>query len=88
MAAHCTRFSNTDCEFFPCHGIENQNCLFCYCPLYLFDCGGVWSLINGVKDCSACAIVHAEGGYEFVQEGLRKFCFASRLPGGERGHEQ
>ncbi len=70
--ADCTFFSNDECEFWPCHGLEGQNCLFCYCPLYPFECGGDFVLTAGVKDCSACAIVHAPGGYEFVQEGLRR----------------
>ena len=75
MAAHCTHFSHTACEYYPCHGIAAQNCLFCYCPLYAFDCGGNWTLVDGIKDCSSCAIVHDEGGYEFVQAGLKRFIF-------------
>ena len=28
-------FSNRECQYYPCHeGIEEMNCLFCYCPLY------------------------------------------------------
>ncbi len=28
-------FENKECQYYPCHkGIENMNCLFCYCPLY------------------------------------------------------
>ena len=70
--ADCTFFSNVECEFWPCHGLEGQNCLFCYCPLYPFDCGGDFTLTHGVKDCSACRKVHDEGGYEFVTRELRK----------------
>ena len=34
-------FSNIFCQHYPCHDIENQNCLFCFCPLYhMEDCGG------------------------------------------------
>ena len=38
-------FQNHECEYFPCHKVENVdgfNCLFCYCPLYVLgsDCGG------------------------------------------------
>lgn len=76
MAPHCTHFSNTECEYYPCHGVESQNCLFCYCPLYTLDCGGDFTIIKGVKDCSSCTIVHAEGGYKYVQEKLKKFCFS------------
>ncbi|HOC30239.1 MAG TPA: cysteine-rich small domain-containing protein [Treponemataceae bacterium] len=67
-----TRFSNTECEFYPCHGIEGQNCLFCYCPLYCMECGGTYTMANGVRDCSSCTIVHGEGGYEYVQKKLRE----------------
>lgn len=28
-------FENRECKYFPCHkGLEDFNCLFCYCPLY------------------------------------------------------
>lgn len=28
-------FFNRECQYYPCHeGIEEMNCLFCYCPLY------------------------------------------------------
>ena len=28
-------FENKECKYFPCHeGLEDFNCLFCYCPLY------------------------------------------------------
>ena len=72
MTADCTHFSNTSCEYYPCHGIENQNCLFCYCPLYNMECGGNYIMRKGIKDCSACTIVHTEGGYEYVQKMLKK----------------
>lgn len=70
--ADCSYFSNEGCEFYPCHGIEGQNCLFCYCPLYAFECGGNFRMTGGVKDCSACAIVHEPGGYEYVQKRLKE----------------
>jgi Zn-finger protein len=70
--ADCTFFSNVECEYWPCHGLEDQNCLFCYCPLYAFDCGGNFTLTHGVKDCSACLKVHEAGGYEFVTRELRR----------------
>ncbi len=69
--ADCEFFSNIDCEFWPCHGIEGQNCLFCYCPLYPFDCGGTYTMIGTVKDCSSCTLVHSEGGYEYVTARLK-----------------
>ena len=35
-------FKNKDCKYFPCHkGLDDFNCLFCYCPLYeMKNCPG------------------------------------------------
>lgn len=35
-------FENKECKYFPCHeGVDDFNCLFCYCPLYhLENCPG------------------------------------------------
>lgn len=66
-------FTNQKCEYFPCHGIENQNCLFCYCPLYFFhDCGGAPKWKGNVKDCSSCTKNHDENSYQFIMERLGK----------------
>lgn len=55
-------FQNKECEWFPCHSthnIENFNCLFCFCPLYLTNCSGKYQILdNGIKDCSECLIPH------------------------------
>lgn len=64
-------FSNTECEYFPCHkGVGAKfNCLFCYCPLYALGdkCGGDFVYLkNGVKSCENCTLPHSEGGYEHV----------------------
>ncbi len=68
-------FQNRDCEFFPCHKIENEdsfNCLFCYCPLYLKEncLGSPDYILNGkgqkIRDCSNCTIVHRPEMYEAV----------------------
>lgn len=68
-------FQNRDCEFFPCHKIENEdsfNCLFCYCPLYLKEncLGSPDYILNGkgqkIRDCSNCTIVHRPEMYETV----------------------
>lgn len=73
-------FSNKDCEYFPCHkndDLNNFNCLFCYCPLYMLgdSCGGNFVYLeNGVKDCSSCDIPHRKDfGYEYVQKKLRLY---------------
>ena len=63
---------NRECEYFPCHetdDIDNFNCLFCYCPLYMLEdeCGGNFVRTSrGVKDCTHCLVPHKPGGYEYV----------------------
>lgn len=65
-------YTNKACEFFPCHKTDNQNCLFCYCPLYFFsDCGGTPSWSGMVKDCSKCVSNHDENSYEFIMQRLK-----------------
>ncbi|WP_206214850.1 MULTISPECIES: cysteine-rich small domain-containing protein [unclassified Adlercreutzia] len=60
-------FENRECEFYPCHGVEHINCLFCYCPLYHDEgCGGDWADLNGAKDCSACTYPHVRENYYSV----------------------
>jgi len=66
-------FSNTKCEYYPCHKLEEQNCLFCYCPLYLIeDCGGDAKWRENVKDCSECVKNHDSESYDFVMSRLGK----------------
>jgi len=65
-------FSNTKCEYFPCHGDDKQNCLFCYCPLYFFeDCGGDPKFVKNIKDCSGCDKNHGKDSFEFIQFRLK-----------------
>lgn len=71
MSENYKFFQNKKCEYFPCHkGVneEDFNCLFCYCPLYLLkeDCGGNFSYINGIKDCSKCTLPHSKNSYEYI----------------------
>lgn len=69
---HYAFFSNTLCEFFPCHkGVSPDcfNCLFCYCPLYALgnQCGGNYTYTpDGIKDCSNCTIPHQPNGYQYI----------------------
>ena len=72
---HFKHFSHRECEFFPCHGDQNQNCLFCYCPLAFLECPGNYEVIEspkGVlrKDCSKCTITHGPKGWNLVQHWL------------------
>jgi len=60
-------FSNKACEYYPCHDMDSMNCLFCFCPLYHYDCKGDFTLTSdGIKDCSGCKIPHVEKGYDYI----------------------
>ena len=65
-------FCNKWCTYYPCHkGIENLNCLFCFCPLYdRGKCPGNYILteVNGktIKDCSNCLFPHKPENYEKI----------------------
>lgn len=77
-------FTNTNCEFFPCHDLgkfkrsEEFNCLFCYCPLQYLECPGPYVVFKGVdgvirKDCTACILPH-DGffkSWNFIQHWLK-----------------
>ena len=66
-------FIHQECSFYPCHELnEWKSCLFCWCPLYLLDCGGNFKMRNDVKDCSACVIPHTADGYDFVVKTVQK----------------
>lgn len=71
-SGHYAYFSNTACEYFPCHegaDREDFSCLFCYCPLYVLgrDCGGDFEMLpNGRKDCSRCLYPHLRENYDSV----------------------
>jgi len=65
-------FCNKDCEYYPCHNFKRINCIFCYCPIYSFDCGGNYIILkNGIKDCSKCELPHTEKGYDYVVKFLK-----------------
>ncbi len=65
-------FTNRDCEFFPCHKVEDEskfNCLFCYCPLYALgdQCGGNFRYMeDDTKDCSQCLAPHGANSYDYI----------------------
>ncbi len=67
-------FTNKECEYYPCHNLENINCLFCFCPLYFLDkCGGNYTVLeNGLKDCSKCNIPHSENGYDYIIKKIKE----------------
>lgn len=71
-------YTNHDCKYLPCHktdDVENFNCLFCYCPLYMLEeeCGGNFEIKNGVKDCTNCLIPHKPKGYDYINQKLGEY---------------
>ena len=77
MKASYKYFENRDCEYYPCHkGIEEFNCLFCYCPFYrIEDCPGHPAWIERgdarIKNCTGCTFPHRAENYEAVIEKLK-----------------
>ena len=67
-------FENRKCEYYPCHnGVEELNCMFCYCPLYALGdrCGGDFTYTeNGIKDCTNCLRPHRRENYPYIQKQL------------------
>lgn len=66
-------FSNKSCKYYPCHqGIEEINCLFCYCPFYTWNrCPGknyFKEKEDGrrIKVCTECSFCHDPQNYEKV----------------------
>ena len=71
-------FNNKECQYFPCHevkNLDNFNCKFCYCPLYLLDCGGNYKMKDEVKDCSQCLIPHSPKADDYVNRILKEQIF-------------
>jgi len=72
---HFSFYQNTQCEYFPCHVMDNTegfNCLFCFCPLYgKKDCGGGHAYTQGgKKDCAGCVAPHMKDNYGLILERL------------------
>lgn len=66
-------FCNKKCEYYPCHSFERINCKFCFCPIFTYDCGGNYKLLeNGIKDCSNCEIPHKENGHDYIVDFIEK----------------
>lgn len=73
---HYKYVQNFECPFFPCHegiDLDDFNCLFCYCPLYMLgeECGGNFRIIDeNIKDCSHCSIPHRISKRDYIQKKL------------------
>ena len=71
-------FTNKECSYFPCHqGIEEFNCMFCYCPLYCMEnCPGnpAYLDVNGksIKECTNCTFPHQPENYDVIIQILGK----------------
>jgi Zn-finger protein len=67
------RFTNYACEYYPCHSVNDLNCLFCFCPLYHLNfCPGEFTYTDkGIKDCSKCEWIHKDTSYDVVVEILK-----------------
>lgn len=66
-------FENRDCQYFPCHkGLEDFNCMFCYCPFYLSEkCPGNPVFVSRgnneiIKDCTDCNFPHRPESYDVI----------------------
>ena len=65
-------FENKECKYFPCHeGVDDFNCLFCYCPLYqLENCPGnpIYKEKEDrkIKVCKNCTFPHKPENYDVV----------------------
>lgn len=70
-------FENRECEYFPCHqGIQDCNCLFCYCPMYTVEhCPGNPQYIETggkrIKNCSDCVFPHRPENYDVLMQVLK-----------------
>jgi Zn-finger protein len=69
-------FANRECEYYPCHkGIEDINCLFCYCPFYhRQSCPGepTYKERDGrkIKVCTKCTFPHRADNYDLIMKML------------------
>jgi Zn-finger protein len=69
-------FRNLKCEFWPCHDREDQNCLWCYCPLYcIAECEG---------SCSNCYYPHEYKNYDKIISRLKEEYGPKKLTEEER----
>ena len=77
MENSCRFFQNEACKFYPCHkGLDELNCLFCYCPLYFLErCPGdpEFGIKDGkrIKICAGCLWPHRAGNYPQMMKILK-----------------
>lgn len=86
MEASYRFFANKACKYYPCHeGLEELNCLFCYCPLYeRKHCPGNPEYLikketgkdgreyeRRIKSCMNCTFPHDAGNYGVMMQFLK-----------------
>lgn len=70
-------FENRACRYFPCHkGLEDFNCLFCYCPMYGRNpCPGNPRFMEKegrrIKVCTDCTFPHRPENYDVIVKLLK-----------------
>lgn len=70
-------FANKECKYYPCHeGMEEMNCLFCYCPFYgRENCPGKpeYREYEGkrIKICTGCTFPHQAENYDMILQILK-----------------
>ena len=70
-------FENRACKYYPCHeGIEEMNCLFCFCPLYAREhCPGKPEYVESggkkIKSCLHCSFPHRPENYDIIMQFLK-----------------
>ena len=74
-------FTNTACEYFPCHPVPEGtefNCLFCYCPLYVLgrDCGGNFTYLETGARTAASASCPTGGRATAISSGAIRIFWA------------
>ena len=71
-------FENRECQYYPCHtGMEEMNCLFCYCPLYFLpECPGHREYVEShgrrILSCMDCDYPHRAENYSEMMRLLRE----------------
>ena len=71
-------FENQECKYFPCHkGLDEFNCLFCYCPMYsIRDCPGNPQFVEKkgkiIMVCTNCTFPHQPENYDRIVSILKE----------------
>lgn len=74
-------FENRDCSYYPCHkGLENMNCMFCYCPFYTKqNCPGNPEFLEKnskkIKSCMNCNFPHRAENYDKMMQLMGEMFF-------------